>query len=140
MTLEGSQSQQLPGGINFSRLSPVELLGNLLGDKNSYICRGQIENRGLQRPGQAGEGLGFQGKLRPGGCPHGEEGGPGSPRSAPPWARGKRQASREASAQWLGLSSACQAALAARSRAQISFLLPCTPPATGACPDWGTRG
>lgn len=61
VTLEGSQSQQLPGGINFSRLSPVELLGNLRGDKNIHICRGQAEKRGLRRPGQAGEGPAFRG-------------------------------------------------------------------------------
>lgn len=75
MTLEGSQSQQLPGGINFSRLSPVELLGNLLGDKNIYICRGQTENRGLRRPGQVGEGLAFRGSCGAAGarcgCPPG---------------------------------------------------------------------
>lgn len=75
MTLQGSQSQQLPGGINFSRLSPVELLGNLLGDKNIYICRGQSENRGLRRPGQAGEGPAFRGSCGSAGarcgCPPG---------------------------------------------------------------------
>lgn len=75
MTLEGSQSQQLPGGINFSRLSPVELLGNLLGDKNIYICRGQSENRGLRRPGQVGEGPAFRGSCGAAGarcgCPPG---------------------------------------------------------------------
>lgn len=75
MTLEGSQSQQLPGGINFSRLSPVELLGNLLGDKNIYICRGQAENRGLRRPGQVGEGPAFRGSCGAAGarcgCPPG---------------------------------------------------------------------
>lgn len=81
VTLEGSQSQQLPGGINFSRLSPVELLGNLLGDKNIYICRGQRENRGLRRPGQVGEGLAFRGSCGSAGarcgCPPG--GGPAFP-------------------------------------------------------------
>lgn len=75
VTLEGSQSQQLPGGINFFRLSPVELLGNLLGDKNIYICRGQTENRGLRRPGQVGEGLAFRGSCGSAGarcgCPPG---------------------------------------------------------------------
>lgn len=86
MTLEGSQSQQLPGGINFSRLSPVELLGNLLGDKNRYICRGQAQNRGLHRPGQAGEGPAFRGSCGAAGalCGYPPGGRPGSSRSPRP--------------------------------------------------------
>lgn len=91
VTLEGSQSQQLPGGINFSRLSPVELLGNLRGDKNIHICRGQAEKRGLRRPGQAGEGPAFRGSRGGAGaagalsgCPPGVWGVPApSPPPAP---------------------------------------------------------
>lgn len=64
MTLGGSQSQQLPGGINFSRLSPVELLGNLLGDKNIYICHGPGREKRALKAGASGGGPGIQGKLR----------------------------------------------------------------------------
>lgn len=138
MTLEGSQSQQLPGGINFSRLSPVELLGNLLGDKNRYICRGQAQNRGLHQPGQAGEGPAFKGSCGAAEalcrCPPG--GRPGSSCSPRPRrsGRGEPQAARAAAAP--GVVPACQAVPVAHPRARGP---PLDAPWGGVCSGWGTR-
>lgn len=116
MTLEGSQSQQLPGGINFSRLSPVELLGNLLGDKNTYICRGQAEKRGLhgrgrrgraRLSGEAATGRGRRG-LAAGARPEGSR-LPPQPSATLFCPRGAA-ASPMAAVRWPGLLPTCQAA------------------------------